>query len=154
MSKVTCEWLKNQLRKPNVDDFILILDCRLQSEYLESHIKVSSLSSQTKLSEILKRIFFYLKGSLNFFLPSIILRRLHQKKLELFATIKCRNLKSRIMSNYSTSKNGKFTFVLYNGGKFNVGNNEISSFSVLKQILEDDSCTFVQLEGKFCILIK
>uniref|UniRef100_A0A336M0Y7 protein-tyrosine-phosphatase n=1 Tax=Culicoides sonorensis TaxID=179676 RepID=A0A336M0Y7_CULSO len=139
--EVSAEWLQNQLRKPNSMDVLLILDCRLQSDFLESHIK----------------------GSLNFFLPSIILRRLHQKKLDLFSTIKCRDLKNRIMSNYTSSKDGNFTFVLYNNinpcctttdvssGDISTGlnNTEINSFNVLKKILKEDGCTLVTLEGGF-----
>lgn len=37
---VSAEWLQSQLRKPNSMDFLLILDCRLQSDFIESHIKV------------------------------------------------------------------------------------------------------------------
>ncbi|XP_063709847.1 dual specificity protein phosphatase Mpk3 [Culicoides brevitarsis] len=134
---VPAEWLQSQLLKPNWMDFLLILDCRLQSDFIESHIK----------------------GSLNFFLPTLILRRLHQKKLDLFTTIKCRHLKNRIMSNYSSSKDGKFTFVLYTNtmgsmsaagcDASNTNNTEINSYNVLKKILREDGCTLVTLEGGF-----
>lgn len=110
------------------------------------------------------------QGSLNFFLPSIILRRLHQKKLDLFSTIKCRHLKNRIMSNYTSSKDGNFTFVLYNNSNgcamtsmstssaagcdaSSTNNTEINSYHVLKKILKEDGCTLVTLEGKVSIFL-
>lgn len=118
----------------------------------------------------------WLQGSLNFFLPSIILRRLHQKKLDLFSTIKCRHLKNRIMSNYTSSKDGNFTFVLYNNTNgcatttsmsttscgsgtaaatgcdaSSTNNTEINSYNVLKKILKEDGCTLVTLEGKLSV---
>lgn len=204
---VSAEWLQNQLRKPNSMDFLLILDCRLQSDFIESHIKViiflffwtkkkswrwrwlwilrkrrgnqkKSILHFIRITHamnwiIILRIFFSrvcLQGSLNFFLPSIILRRLHQKKLDLFSTIKCRTLKNRIMSNYTSSKDGNFTFVLYNNvngcGTTNThcgssgsgcdasstNNTEINSYNVLKKILKEDGCTLVTLEGK-CVCV-
>lgn len=62
------------------------------------------------------------------------------------------------MSNYTSSKDGNFTFVLYNtNGMTTTGNsgcdvsstNEINSYNVLKKILKEDGCTMVTLEGKF-----
>lgn len=61
------------------------------------------------------------------------------------------------MSNYTSSKDGNFTFVLYNSnGMTTTGNsgcdvstNEINSYNVLKKILKEDGCTIVTLEGKF-----
>lgn len=118
--------------------------------------------------------FVSFQGSLNFFLPSIILRRLHQKKLDLFSTIKCRHLKNRIMSNYTSSKDGNFTFVLYNNSNgcamstsmstscgssatgcdaSSTNNTEINSYNVLKKILKEDGCTLVTLEGKVSIFL-
>lgn len=128
------------------------------------------------LSSLHIHIRVWLQGSLNFFLPSIILRRLHQKKLDLFSTIKCRHLKNRIMSNYTSSKDGNFTFVLYNNTNgcatttsmsstscgstaaaatgcdaSSTNNTEINSYNVLKKILKEDGCTLVTLEGKLSV---
>lgn len=54
---------------------IIILDCRSANDYAASHIKQSA----------------------NISIPTIMLRRLKEGKIDLFSTIKCKDLKSRIV---------------------------------------------------------
>lgn len=54
---------------------IIILDCRSSNDYAASHIKQSA----------------------NISIPTIMLRRLKEGKIDLFSTIKCKDLKNRIL---------------------------------------------------------
>lgn len=54
---------------------IIILDCRSANDYAASHIKQST----------------------NISIPTIMLRRLKEGKIDLFSTIKCKDLKNRIL---------------------------------------------------------
>jgi rhodanese-related sulfurtransferase len=54
---------------------IIILDCRSANDYAVSHIKQSA----------------------NISIPTIMLRRLKEGKIDLFSTIKCKDLKNRIL---------------------------------------------------------
>jgi rhodanese-related sulfurtransferase len=54
---------------------IIILDCRSANDYASSHIKQSA----------------------NISIPTIMLRRLKEGKIDLFSTIKCKDLKQRIL---------------------------------------------------------
>lgn len=54
---------------------IIILDCRSANDYAASHIKQSA----------------------NISIPTIMLRRLKEGKIDLFSTIKCKDLKNRIV---------------------------------------------------------
>lgn len=54
---------------------IIILDCRSANDFASSHIKHST----------------------NISIPTIMLRRLKEGKVDLFSTIKCKELKSRIL---------------------------------------------------------
>lgn len=55
---------------------VIILDCRSANDYATSHIKQSA----------------------NISIPTIMLRRLKEGKIDLFSTIKCKDLKSRILA--------------------------------------------------------
>jgi rhodanese-related sulfurtransferase len=65
---------------------IIILDCRSANDYAVSHIKHSA----------------------NISIPTIMLRRLKEGKIDLFSTIKCKDLKNRIVG-----MNIQTLFVLY-----------------------------------------
>lgn len=54
---------------------IIILDCRSANDYAANHIKQSA----------------------NISIPTIMLRRLKEGKIDLFSTIKCKDLKNRIL---------------------------------------------------------
>jgi rhodanese-related sulfurtransferase len=54
---------------------VIILDCRSANDYAASHIKQSA----------------------NISIPTIMLRRLKEGKIDLFSTIKCKDLKNRIL---------------------------------------------------------
>uniref|UniRef100_A0A182FUG0 Rhodanese domain-containing protein n=1 Tax=Anopheles albimanus TaxID=7167 RepID=A0A182FUG0_ANOAL len=82
---ITSEQLHAALRKSQ--KHFIILDCRSSHEYTESHIRTA----------------------VNFSIPSIMLRRFAAGKIDITSTIKCRDLKERILSCYKES-----TFVLYN----------------------------------------
>ncbi|KFB47447.1 AGAP012237-PA-like protein [Anopheles sinensis] len=89
---ITSEQLHAALRKSQ--KHFIILDCRSSNEYTESHIRTA----------------------VNFSIPSIMLRRFAAGKIDITSTIKCRDLKERILSCYKES-----TFVLYNNSNEPVG---------------------------------
>ncbi|XP_052902743.1 dual specificity protein phosphatase Mpk3 isoform X1 [Anopheles moucheti] len=89
---ITSEQLHAALRKSQ--KHFIILDCRSSHEYTESHIRTA----------------------VNFSIPSIMLRRFAAGKIDITSTIKCRDLKERILSCYKES-----TFVLYNNSNEPVG---------------------------------
>lgn len=95
---VTKEWLQAELRSAAKD--LIILDCRSSNEFTEGHIR----------------------SAVNFSIPSIMLRRLAAGKIDLLSTIKSRDLKERIQSNYKIS-----LFVLYNDSNFAHCNNNNDS---------------------------
>lgn len=99
---------------------LVILDCRSSNEYGESHIR----------------------GAVNFSIPSIMLRRLAAGKIDLAATIKCRDLKTKVCSTYKEN-----LFVLYND-LFGVQQHlNDSVLSVLLRRLTQDGCRVACLEG-------
>lgn len=75
---------------------LIILDCRSSNEYAESHIKQSE----------------------NISIPTIMLRRLAAGKIDLFSTIKCKDLKNRILQ-----MDIQTLFVLYHSNDINCCNN-------------------------------
>lgn len=112
------EWLLAELRG-NLKTLV-VLDCRSSNEYGESHIR----------------------DSVNFSIPSIMLRRLAAGKIDLISTIKCRELKNKICGTYKEN-----LFVLYNdssGVQQHLGD---SVLSVLFRRLTQDGCRVVCLEG-------
>uniref|UniRef100_A0A182W9A4 Rhodanese domain-containing protein n=1 Tax=Anopheles minimus TaxID=112268 RepID=A0A182W9A4_9DIPT len=146
---ITSEQLHAALRKSQ--KHFIILDCRSSHEYTESHIRTA----------------------VNFSIPSIMLRRFAAGKIDITSTIKCRDLKERILSCYKES-----TFVLYNnsnepvgdgGGREDLalltgggcsglistvgsttataGGND-TTINVLHRKLKQDGCRVVCLEGK------
>ncbi|CAD7006273.1 unnamed protein product [Ceratitis capitata] len=66
---------------------LILLDCRSSHEFSESRIR----------------------SAVNFFIPSIMLRRLANGKIDLLSTIKSADLKERIQNGYKVS-----LFILYN----------------------------------------
>uniref|UniRef100_A0A182PBM3 Rhodanese domain-containing protein n=1 Tax=Anopheles epiroticus TaxID=199890 RepID=A0A182PBM3_9DIPT len=144
---ITSEQLHAALRKSQ--KHFIILDCRSSHEYTESHIRTA----------------------VNFSIPSIMLRRFAAGKIDITSTIKCRDLKERILSCYKES-----TFVLYNnsnepvgdggaaredlvlitgcsglvsvGGTATAAGND-TTINVLHRKLKQDGCRVVCLEGKF-----
>ncbi|XP_021918498.1 dual specificity protein phosphatase Mpk3 isoform X2 [Zootermopsis nevadensis] len=128
---VSKEWLFQELLSD--PSRLVILDCRSSNEYGESHIK----------------------HAVNFSIPSIMLRRLAAGKIDLMSTIKCRELKAKIMNAYKEN-----VFVVY--GDFNVTEkqartqqqsasfNPSDTLHVLAKRLAQDGCQVVCLEGGFC----
>lgn len=128
---VSKEWLFQELRSD--PSRLVILDCRSSNEYGESHVR----------------------HAVNFSIPSIMLRRLAAGKIDLMSTIKCRELKAKIMNAYKEN-----VFVVY--GDFNVTEQQTrtqqqsASFTasdtlhVLAKRLAQDGCQVVCLEGGFC----
>lgn len=126
---VSREWLFQELRSDA--SRLVILDCRSSNEYGESHIR----------------------HAVNFSIPSIMLRRLAAGKIDLMSTIKCRELKAKIMNAYKEN-----VFVVY--GDFSVTEHQTrtqqqsSSFTasdtlhVLAKRLVQDGCQVACLEGK------
>lgn len=98
---------------------IVVLDCRSSNEYGESHIR----------------------DAVNFSIPSIMLRRLAAGKIDLAATIKCRELKHKICNAYKEN-----LFVLYND-LAGVQHQSDSVLGVLLRRLTQDGCRVACLEG-------
>lgn len=118
-SYVSKEWLFNELLMDR--SRILVFDCRSSNEYGESHIR----------------------QAVNFSVPSIMLRRLGFGKIDLVSTIRCRELKEKILNAYKNS-----IFVVY--GEMidqdrNVGSND--AIHVLIRRLQKDGCQAVCLQG-------
>lgn len=67
--------LIQELRSCSPKKEIIILDCRSANDFALSHIKSAA----------------------NISIPTIMLRRLKENKIDLFSTIKCKDLKSRIL---------------------------------------------------------
>lgn len=126
--RITKEWLLQQLRADS--KHVIILDCRSTNEYGESHIR----------------------HAVNFSIPSIMLRRLSAGKIDLVSTIKCRELKEKILEGYKRD-----LFVIYGDDNMsdcdkNSNTNEI--LHVLMKRLRQDGCKVVCLQGMFlfCML--
>lgn len=124
---ITSEQLHSELRKSHKN--FIILDCRSSNEFAESHIRTA----------------------VNFSIPSIMLRRFAAGKIDITSTIKCRDLKERILSCYKES-----TFVLYNNSNdvvindpgYNNTTND-TTINVLHRKLKQDGCRVVCLEGGY-----
>lgn len=115
---VSKEWLLKELR--SATKILIILDCRSSNEYQEGHIR----------------------SAVNFSIPSIMLRRLANGKIDLISTIKCKMLKQRIQTAYNDS-----LFVLYNDN-LELNCDAMSTINVLLRRLKQDGCHAVCLEGK------
>ncbi|KAH8242497.1 hypothetical protein KR032_009363 [Drosophila birchii] len=127
------EWLQSQLRSLDAKELIL-LDCRGSHEYSESHIR----------------------GAVNLCIPSIVLRRLANGKIDLASTIKSPELKERIQTGYKLC-----LFILYNGegvpgqqsqemagaGAYAMAMDSI--ISILHRRLKQDGCRVVALQDGF-----
>lgn len=125
---VSKSWLLQELRSD--PSRLIILDCRSSNEYTESHIR----------------------HAVNFSIPSIMLRRLAAGKIELLSTIKCRELKEKIMNAYKDS-----LFVVYGDScmsEVEVRDREkhcytaSDTMNVLTKRLQQDGCQVVCLLGK------
>ncbi|XP_058826572.1 dual specificity protein phosphatase Mpk3 isoform X2 [Topomyia yanbarensis] len=125
---ITSDQLHVELRKSHKN--FIILDCRSSNEFAESHIRTA----------------------VNFSIPSIMLRRFAAGKIDITSTIKCRDLKERILSCYKES-----TFVLYNNSNdvvindpgYNNQTTNDTTINVLHRKLKQDGCRVVCLEGGY-----
>ncbi|EAA00236.5 AGAP012237-PA [Anopheles gambiae str. PEST] len=126
---ITSEQLHAALRKSQ--KHFIILDCRSSHEYTESHIRTA----------------------VNFSIPSIMLRRFAAGKIDITSTIKCRDLKERILSCY---KESTFLVMMATGcgaglvpasGTAAAGND--TTINVLHRKLKQDGCRVVCLEGGY-----
>lgn len=121
--RITSEWLLQQLRTDSKQ--VIILDCRSTNEYGESHIR----------------------HAVNFSIPSIMLRRLSAGKIDLISTIKCRELKEKILEGYKRD-----LFVIYGDDNMNdcdKNSNTNEILHVLMKRLRQDGCRVVCLQEGF-----
>ncbi len=121
---VSKEWLLNELLLDKSG--IIVLDCRSSNEYGESHIR----------------------NAINFSIPSIVLRRLAAGKIDLLSTIRCRELKEKIMNAYKEN-----IFVVYGdviGDQRNLMSND--TMHVLISRLLKDGCRAVCLQGEYAMV--
>ena len=128
---VCCDWLLNELIKneQKIDENLsnlLILDCRNLFDFKECHIK----------------------NSVALTLPSIMLRRLANGKVDLFTTIKCQVLRNHV--EYLLDKSGRFILI----GNFNdnlINNadyqHQIETINVLARRLKNLGGQVAILEG-------
>lgn len=121
------QWLHNELLSENTR--ILILDCRLQSHYVEGHIR----------------------GAINVTLPSLLLRRLANGKLAISSLIKCNDSREIFLRNWKSH-----TIVLCGDAddeSNSEGEQSQSSVVVqtLYQRLQEDGCHVVYLQGGFSV---
>lgn len=115
---VSNEGLLSLLRNDSKN--LVILDCRSSNEYGESHIR----------------------EAVNFSIPSIMLRRLAAGKIDLASTIKCRELKQKILNTYKEN-----LFVLYNDLSAVQHYQSDSVLNVVVRRLTQDGCRVACLEG-------
>lgn len=122
---VTKDWLLQELRSNPAR--LIILDCRSSNEFGESHIR----------------------HAVNFSIPSIMLRRLAAGKIDLISTIKCRDLKAKIMNAYKEN-----LFVIYSD--LSVAEQRIQgnfmpcdTMHILTKRLQQDGCQVMCLEDGF-----
>ena len=120
----TVDWLHDELDVGHV----LILDCRLQSEYARGHIR----------------------GAINVTLPSLLLRRLANDKISIASLIKCNESREKFVKNWKSH-----TVVLCGeeiGGEVNNGEPNAApngtTLPTLYRKLEQDGCQVVYLKGK------
>lgn len=122
---ITKECLLHELRAN--PSRLVVLDCRSSNEFGESHIR----------------------NAVNFSIPSIMLRRLAAGKIDLISTIKCRELKEKIMNAYKEN-----LFVVYGDTYITDDRFRENSFTagdtvhVLTKRLLQDGCRVVCLEGR------
>lgn len=120
---VNCQWLQRKLCSEESSSLI-ILDCRNSFDYDALHIK----------------------NAINFSIPTILLRRLQQNKIDLLSTISRRELRERIEKNL---ENG--SFVLYNDFKYtstSKNDNTNTILNVLFNLLEHKNARIQILDGK------
>lgn len=118
---VSKEWLLAKLRSDERDT--ILIDCRGSNEYAVSHIR----------------------SSVNFSIPSIMLRRLAAGKIDLCSTVQCKELKARI-----AHCRNRGTFVLYGDG---APRNPDSVHGILLKRLKQDGVQVVCLEGVLTSLL-
>lgn len=122
---ISKDWLLQQLRSNPTR--LIILDCRSSNEYGESHIR----------------------HAVNFSIPSIMLRRLAAGKIDLISTVKCRDLKSKLINAYKES-----LFVIYSDFCMSEQKTQSSNspsettMQVLTKRLQQDGCQVMCLEGE------
>ncbi|XP_073973401.1 mitogen-activated protein kinase phosphatase 3 [Rhodnius prolixus] len=109
------EWLHKELRQN--PSRLIILDCRSSNEFGEGHIR----------------------HAVNFSIPTIMLRRLAAGKIDLISTIKCRDLKEKIINALKENM-----FVLYDDQ-----NEKSETINILMKRLLQDGCEVVCLEDGF-----
>lgn len=121
---VGCEWLATELTSRKKT---LILDCRSSMDFSECHIR----------------------DAINFSIPTIMLRRLNSGKIDLVSTVKCPDLKQKIIDAYENS-----VFVLYGDksqDKLKTTKFMSDTMTVLANRLLRDGCEVRCLNGEFVL---
>lgn len=122
--QVEPEWLFQELRLQGDSDRLLVLDCRLQSDFASARIR----------------------GSVPLVIPSIMLRRLAAGKVDIFATIKCNELKERVRALLQGNEMERGTFVLV-GDMTEPGGHQEETIQVLCRRLRGCKGNVVTLMG-------
>ncbi|XP_020296419.1 dual specificity protein phosphatase Mpk3 [Pseudomyrmex gracilis] len=117
------EWLFTELRSPDGPNKLLILDCRANCDFSDTHIR----------------------GSVPLTIPSIMLRRLAAGKVDLLATIRCLVLRNRVKMFLCGDENSRGTFVLI-GDSTDPAGHQGETIQVLSRRLKNSG-------GKVAILI-
>lgn len=122
---VAAEWLFAELRSQSSGNKLLILDCRAHSDFSENHIR----------------------GSVPLAIPSIMLRRLAAGKVDLLATIRCLELRSRVEIFLYGDDQSRGTFVLV-GDATEPAGHQGETIQVLARRLRSGGGSVATLIGK------
>lgn len=122
---ISPEWLFRELRLPDGPNKLLILDCRMHSDFLEARIR----------------------GSVPLAIPSIMLRRLAAGKVDLLSTIRCLDLRNRVEVFLCGDENSRGTFVLI-GDSTDPAGHQGETIQVLSRRLRSSGGSVAILMGK------
>lgn len=124
------EWLFTELRSPDGPNKLLILDCRANCDFSDTHIR----------------------GSVPLTIPSIMLRRLAAGKVDLLATIRCLVLRNRVKMFLCGDENSRGTFVLI-GDSTDPAGHQGETIQVLSRRLKNSGGKVAILIGEKCSFI-
>lgn len=116
------EQLRDQLKTSKSAKSLLVIDCRSQSEFARSHIR----------------------GAINIFLPSLMLKRLKRGNLNISSVIQNNEAKEKFTKNFKSA-----TIVLYDDCSTDMHANPSSVINLLLKKLKGDGSATTFLLGGF-----
>lgn len=118
MEEISAERLKCGLEA----DEVLVLDCRSQTDYQESHIM----------------------GALNVNLPPLLLRRLKKGSLKVANAFQCNDMKEKFTSQCTCRD-----IIMYDSQSSDINSNTSTVLTMVYDHLQKEGCTVKVLLGKF-----